>query len=252
MNRTSWLRHLLLAWTLLLLGGCATTDEFADPRDPLEPFNRAMYSFNDGIDRAVVKPLAKGYQWIMPDPLDRGVTNFFANLSEVNSIINNTLQFKLQRAAVSAGRLGINSTIGILGFFDVASNMNLPRYREDFGQTFGAWGIDPGPYLVLPLLGPSSGRDAIGLLLDWNVAPVKWATDSDAVQWGLVALWFIDQRADLLGASRVLEQAALDPYAFMRDAYLQKRLNDVYDGNPPLDAYDEGLDEPLEDLPPEG
>ena len=205
-----------------------------------------MFSFNDGLDRAIIKPLAKGYQWIMPDPLDRGVTNFFANLSEVNSIINNALQFKLKRAAGSAGRLAINSTIGILGFIDVASDMDLPRYREDFGQTFGVWGVGTGPYLVLPLLGPSNGRDLVGLVLDWNVAPVKWATDSDAVQYGLLALWFIDRRADLLGASRILEQAALDPYAFMRDAYLQKRLNDVYDGNPPLDEFDQELEQSLD------
>lgn len=247
MNKMPWLRRPSWAGVLLslLITGCATTGEtdFADPRDPLEPFNRAMYNFNDGLDRAVFKPVAKGYQWLVPDPLDRGITNFFANLGEVDSVINNALQFKLQRAATGIGRLAINSTVGLLGFIDVASNMNLPRYREDFGQTFGVWGISPGPYLVLPLLGPSSGRDAFGLALDWYVEPVRWLTDSRTVRFSLLGLWFIDRRADLLGASRILEQAALDPYEFTRDAYLQKRLNDVYDGDPPLDDYEENLDE---------
>jgi len=227
----------------LLLAGCATTSEYVEPSDPWEGFNRAVYGFNDGLDRAIVKPLAKGYQVIMPAPLDRGVTNFFSNLSEVNSILNNLLQLKLQRAGTNVGRLAINSTVGLLGFIDVASKIDVPRHREDFGQTFGVWGIPSGPYLVLPFLGPSSGRDAVGLVLDWQMAPINWATDSSAIRFGLLGLWFIDRRADLLGASRILEQAALDPYAFTREAYLQKRLNDVYDGNPPEEEFEENLDD---------
>lgn len=226
----------------LWLAGCATTGEYVEPDDPWEGFNRAMYSFNDGWDRAVLKPVARGYKAIMPAPLNRGVTNFFSNLSEVNSILNNLLQLKLQRAGNSIGRLAVNSTVGVLGFVDVASTIDIPRYREDFGQTFGVWGVPTGPYLVLPFLGPSSGRDAVGLLLDWQMAPVNWATDSAAVRYGLLGLWFVDQRADLLGVTRILEQAALDPYAFTREAYLQKRLNDVYDGNPPLDEFEEELE----------
>jgi len=142
------------------------------------------------------------------------------------------------------GRFAINTTLGILGFMDVASNMNLPRYHEDFGQTFGVWGASPGPYIVLPLLGPSSGRDATGLVLDWYVDPLRWAGSPDNLRYGLLALWFVDRRADLLGASRLLEQAALDPHEFLRDGYLQKRRNDVYDGNPPPDPlYDDYYDE---------
>jgi phospholipid-binding lipoprotein MlaA len=234
-----WMKSGIAAVLVLGLAGCATTDEYADPRDPWEGYNRWMYAFNDEVDKAIIKPLAKGYKAITPAPIDRGITNFFNNLGEVRSIINNLLQFKLQRAVNDVGRLAVNSTIGLLGFIDVASNMNLPPYDEDFGQTFAVWGVDTGPYIVLPLLGPSTGRDTIGLALDWTVEPVRWMTDSSAARTGLLGLWFIDRRADLLGASKIMEQAALDPYEFMRDAYLQKRLNDVYDGNPPEEMDDE-------------
>ncbi len=252
-RRLPWqLKGLLALLLTLLLSACATTSEFPDPRDPWEGFNRAMYTFNDGVDRAIARPLARGYKAIVPAPVDRGITNFFSNLSDLNSAINNLLQFKLQRAASDVGRLAINTTLGILGFMDVASNMNLPRYHEDFGQTFGAWGVSPGPYIVLPFLGPSSGRDAVGLVLDWYVDPLRWVGSPDNLRYGLLAVWFIDRRADLLGASRLLEQAALDPYEFLRDGYLQKRQNDVYDGNPPpdplYDDYDDDLDEYDDDL----
>ena len=217
------------------LSGCATVDpEYRDPRDPLESYNRTMYKFNDGLDTAVLTPLAKGYQAITPTPVDRGITNFFNNLEDVGSAINNLLQFKLSRALSDVGRVVVNTTVGLLGFMDVASNMNLPKYGEDFGQTLGAWGFGSGPFIVLPVLGPSSGRDAIGTVVDWYTDPITYV-DDDGVRWGLRGLNIVDTRADLLNASRVMEQAALDPYAFVRDAYLQKRLNDVHDGNPPLE-----------------
>jgi len=218
----------------LLAGGCASTGEYVDPRDPLEDYNRAMYDFNEMVDRSVIKPVATGYQKVVPAPVDRGVTNFFLNLRDINSALNNALQFKLERAVVSLARVGVNTTLGLLGFLDVASNLDLQRYDEDFGQTFGYWGAGPGPYLVLPFLGPSSGRDAFGLVGDWYANPLAYV-DSSTVQWALIGLRVIDQRADLLGASRLLEQAALDPYEFTRDAFLQKRRYDIFDGNPPDD-----------------
>lgn len=226
------LMFVLLASTVAL-SGCATVDpDYRDPRDPFESYNRAMYRFNDGLDRAILKPLARGYNAITPAPVNRGITNFFSNLGDVGSAINNLLQLKLSRALSDVGRVLVNTTVGILGFMDVASNMNMPKYDEDFGQTLGAWGLNSGPYIVLPILGPSSGRDAIGTVVDWYTDPVTYIDDSQ-VRWGLRGLNFVDRRADLLSASRVLEQAALDPYTFIRDAYLQKRQNDVYDGNPP-------------------
>ncbi len=227
----SSLRVLLLAGSLVL-GGCATNAEFADPRDPLEPFNRAMYSLNDMLDRAFFKPLAQGYQLIVPTPVDKGVTNFFNNLEDVTTAVNNLLQLKVGRAANDLGRVVVNSTLGIGGLFDVASNMDLPRHDEDFGQTLGTWGVASGPYLVLPIIGSTSGRDAVGVVVDWFTDPVTYVQD-DTVRWSLRGLDFVDTRADLLSASRVVDQAALDPYAFVRDAYLQRRLNAVYDGNPP-------------------
>lgn len=221
----------LLLGSSLGLAGCATGPD-ADPRDPLEEFNRAAYSFNELLDRALLKPLAQGYNYITPSPVNRGVTNFFNNLSDVRSALNNLLQFKIGRAFSDVGRVAINSTVGLLGLIDVASNMNLPRYDEDFGQTLGAWGVGSGPYIVFPLFGPSSARDGVGLVVDWFADPVFYIED-DTVRYSLRGLNVIDTRADLLAASRVLSTAALDPYAFVRDAYLQRRENLVFDGNPP-------------------
>ena len=168
--------------------------------------------------------------------------NFFDNLADVTSAINNVLQFKLQRAASDVGRVVFNNTIGLLGFIDVASNMNLPKYGEDFGQTLGVWGFGPGPYIVLPLLGPSSTRDTVGVVAGWFTDPVRYVR-KERIRYGLVALRLIDKRANLLGASRVMDEAALDPYQFMRDAYLQKRRYEVYDGNPPPEPFDDEFDD---------
>lgn len=222
----------LMTAMFLVLTGCATTEDYRDPRDPIEGFNRAMYDFNDALDRAIIKPLAEGYKAVVPAPVDKGISNFFSNLADVGSAINNLLQFKLQHAVSDVGRVLVNTTIGILGFMDVASNMNMEKRGEDFGQTLGAWGVGPGPYIVLPVLGPTSGRGIFGMVVDWYTDPVRYVKPN---HWrnSLIVLRGIDKRADLLGASRVLEEAALDPYEFSRDAYLQKRRNDVYDGNPP-------------------
>jgi phospholipid-binding lipoprotein MlaA len=220
------------------LSGCATVDpEYRDPRDPYEGFNRSMYRFNEGLDKAVVKPLARGYAAIMPTPVDKGITNFFANLDDLGSALNNFLQLKFNRGFSDLGRVAVNTTVGLLGFMDVASNVDLPRYNEDFGQTLGSWGVGPGPFIVLPFFGPSSGRDAVGEVVDWYTDPLTYVNDGN-VAWGLKGLRLIDRRSDLLAASRVFEQAALDPYAFIRDAYLQKRRFDVHDGNPPPEDDD--------------
>ena len=232
MDTKRWLMRLGLAGAIVL-PGCASVDpEFRDPRDPFEGFNRAMYRFNDGLDKAIVKPVARGYVAIVPTVVDKGVTNFFGNLDDIGSALNNFLQLKFNRAFSDVGRVMVNTTVGVLGFMDVASNLDLPKHDEDFGQTLGSWGIGPGPFIVLPVVGPSSGRDAIGEVVDWYTDPLTYLRDG-GVAWGLKGLRLIDRRADLLAASRVFEQAALDPYVFIRDAYLQKRRHDVYDGNPP-------------------
>ena len=239
MHRSAALRRLgrtLLLAVVIGLAGCAT-GPYPDPRDPLEDFNRAAHSFNEMIDRAVLKPLAGGYQYITPEPVDRGVTNFFNNLADVRSALNNLLQFKIGRALSDVSRVMVNTTVGVAGLFDVASNMNIPRYDEDFGQTLGTWGVAAGPYIVLPIVGPSSGRDTVGWVVDWFTNPIYYLED-DTIRWSLYGLRFVDRRADLLNASRVLDEAALDPYAFVRDAYLQKRQNDVFDGNPPEEPQD--------------
>jgi phospholipid-binding lipoprotein MlaA len=209
-------------------------DADLDPRDPWERYNRDMYRFNEAVDRSLFQPLARGYNAITPDLVNRGITNFFNNLEDVRSALNNLLQFKFGRALSDVGRVAVNSTAGLLGFMDVASNVNLPRYNEDFGQTLGSWGVASGPYVVLPFFGPSSVRDGVGVAVDWFTDPVI-LIDNEWLRWGMRALDIVDTRADLLYASRVLEQAALDPYSFIRDAYLQRRQDLVYDGNPPAE-----------------
>ncbi len=243
------MRHLLLL-AAALVAGCAGTP-VRDERDPLEGFNRAVYQFNDDIDRAVMRPVAEGYQKITPRFIDDGITNFFNNLNDVTVLINDLLQLKFAQAASDLSRLAWNSTVGLLGFIDVATPMGLEKHNEDFGQTLGYWGVGPGPYLVLPFLGPSSVRDGFGTAVDYYGAnPVSDLEDPET-RWGLIALNLVDTRAGLLRASRVLDTAALDPYAFLRDAYLQRRQNLVYDGSPPPEEEDDEFD-PFEEFPPLG
>ena len=221
------------SWILILLNGCASLpDNQKDPSDPFESYNRVMYKFNDTVDETVLKPVAHGYQKITPEPIDRGITNFFANLKDVTSAANNLLQLKISRSASDMGRVVINSTIGMLGLIDVASTANLPSYKEDFGQTLGYWGVEPGPFIIVPLWGPSDLRDSIGMIPDWYTQPISYLKDAKTSA-SLIALYSIDMRADLLEASKTFDEAALDRYTFTRDAYLQKRQNDVYDGNVP-------------------
>jgi phospholipid-binding lipoprotein MlaA len=228
-----WVRNLLL---LLLVGGatgCATTG-VADPRDPLEGFNRAMYSFNEGFDTVLAKPVATAYKQL-PDPVLGWVRNFFANIADLWIGVNNLIQGKPADAITDWARFAFNSTLGILGFNDVATSMGLEKHDEDLGQTLGRWGMDEGAYLVIPFWGPSSMRDGLGLIGDLYADPV-WRVRPVAPRNWAIALRFTSKRADLLDASRILEEAALDKYVFLRDAYLQRRRSQVYDGNPPRAA----------------
>jgi phospholipid-binding lipoprotein MlaA len=217
-----------------VLAGCASVPaEYRDARDPWQGYNRAMFKFNTDFDNAFFKPAAKGYQVITPEPVDRSVTNFYNNIADVTSAVNNLLQVKVMRAGSDVGRVLVNSTIGIVGLFDVATNMGLPSYKEDFGQTLGYWGLGAGPYFMMPLLGPSSARDTVGFAGDILIDPF-FSINKNEVYWGFVVLRAIDKRADLLAAGEILDEAAIDRYSFVRDAYLQRRRNQVHDGSPPI------------------
>lgn len=212
-----------------VLGGCATA---GNPRDPAEGFNRAMFAFNEGVDKAVIKPAAKAYDAVLPTPVRTGVSNFFANLQDLWIAINNLLQGKPRQAVSDVGRFAINSTIGIVGLFDIASEAGLEKHDEDFGQTLGRWGVGDGAYLVLPFIGPRTVRDTFGYALDAWVDPV-WRVDDIPTRNILVATRVVSIRADLLPADKPLQDAALDKYSYIRDAYLQRRRSLIYDGHPP-------------------
>jgi phospholipid-binding lipoprotein MlaA len=222
---------LSLLTALVGLGGCATTG--GNPRDPLEGYNRAMFSFNEGVDKAIVKPVASGYKTVMPEFARTGVINFFSNTGDVWIGVNNILQGKVGTGVSDFGRFGMNSTVGILGVLDVASNAGLEKHNEDFGQTLGRWGVGSGAYVVLPILGPSTVRDGLSLLiLDWRGNPLRYVGNIPTRN-ELIIVRAVDNRANLLDVSRMAEEAALDHYAYVRDAYLQRRRSLIYDGDPP-------------------
>lgn len=217
-----WLLGLLLIGPMLLTGCATVSGPNADPRDPWEGYNRQVWRFNEALDEAVLQPVARGYKSVVPELVRTGISNFFGNLSDVWSLVNNLLQFKPSESAEMTARVGLNSTVGLLGLVDVASGVGLQRRREDFGHTLGHWGVPTGPYLVLPLLGPSTLRDTVALPVDMKGDLLGQVQDSSA-RTGLRATRVVDQRANLLEASRVLDQAALDRYTFVRDAVLQRR-----------------------------
>jgi phospholipid-binding lipoprotein MlaA len=233
---------------LALLAGCATVAH-PDPRDPWEGYNRSMTKFNDAVDGAVLKPVATAYKDVVPQPIRTGVGNFFSNLGDIWSFVNNVLQGKPEGALSSFWRVAINTTIGLGGFLDPATEMRLQRHRQNFGQTLGYWGVPPGPYLVLPLLGSSSLRDTVALPVDFLGSPIAHVHDVP-VRNSLRATELVDGRSQLLDAGELLDAAALDPYVFRRDAWLQKRRNDIYDGNPPHDEERYDLDEQPAAAPP--
>lgn len=221
-------RCLGLVLSALILSGCATQNR----RDPLEPLNRGIYRFNDAFDKALAKPVAQAYETVVPDPLQMMARSFFSNLDDVVVTFNDLLQFKFGQALADGGRVLVNSTFGLGGIADVASAIGLEKHDEDFGQTLGHWGIDSGPYLVLPFFGPSSVRDGIGRVVDTNLDLVLYI-DHVPTRNQTLALRFESRRADLLDAEKVVDEAAIDRYSFLRDAYLQRRRSLVHDGEPP-------------------
>jgi len=219
--------------TTTMLSGCASLTSQKE-NDPLEYFNRGVYTFNENADEYVLEPVARGYQFVTPETVDKGVTNFFSNLDDVVVFVNDLLQLKFNQAFSDAGRVVVNSTVGVLGFMDMATDMGMPKHNEDFGQTLGAYGVGTGPYIVLPILGPSTLRDTLGLFADSFVDPVQQINDSDTM-WSAIVLEGVDLRADLISTKKILDQASLDPYEFLRSGYFQRREYLVFDGNPPMD-----------------
>lgn len=228
----------------MLLGGCATT---AGNKDPMEGFNRTMFAFNEGLDAAIIRPVAKGYEFVAPAFVRTAVTNFFSNVADVFIAVNNLLQGKPVEAASDAGRFLVNSTVGIFGLLDVATEWGLEKHDEDFGQTFGRWGVGNGAYVVIPVFGPRTARDTVGLVLDVAADPVANHRPKRTRDVALV-LRAISDRANLLPADKVVEEAALDKYSYMRDAYLQRRRNLIHDGNPPRDVEANADLEPMAPL----
>ncbi|MFJ5445947.1 VacJ family lipoprotein [Methylobacillus methanolivorans] len=223
----------------LSISGCATQAN----KDPLEGFNRGVYKFNDTADKAVLKPIAGAYKAVLPSPIRTGVNNFFTNLGTFTSLINNILQLELGKAMDNAGRLVINSTIGIGGLIDVASMDGVPRHKADFGQTLGKWGVGSGAYLVLPFVGPSTIRDTAGLTVDTlYFDPIQY-TNHVRIRNQLRMLSFVDLRSQYLPASDLVDDAALDPYIFMREAYLQRRDIAVHGKATQYDDFDDDDDD---------
>ncbi len=215
------LRGCALVLGAVLLAGCASGPG-THPRDPLEPYNRSMTRFNDSVDEAVLKPVATAYKDVIPSPVRTGVNNFFGNLGDVWSFVNSVLQLRPEEAMSSLVRFNVNTVFGLGGLLDIATEMGVDRNRQDFGLTLGRWGVPTGPYLVLPLLGPSTVRDTAALPVDMQGNLLgQW--DSVAARNSLYALRAVDTRASLLGAGAVLEGAALDKYSFTRDVFLQRR-----------------------------
>lgn len=235
------MRRWLAVVAVASLAGCATGAD-RDPRDPLEPWNRAVYKFNDKVDQVVAKPVATAYQRVVPGEIRDRVRNFFANLADPFIGVNSFLQGKVEDGITDWARFVFNSTFGLFGIHDVATQMGLEKHNEDFGQTFGRWGAGPGPYLVLPFLGSSDLRDGIGTGLDIYTDPLAEVRPYH-LEYALWGLRLTQTRADLLEASRILEEAALDKYTFQRDAYLQRRRSLVYDGRPPREKLEDEDDD---------
>ena len=216
------------------LSSCATVPGERDPRDPWEPMNRTVFKFNEAADKAVVKPVAKAYRFVTPKFVRAGVTNFFGNINDVSVFFNDLFQGKGQRGIAGAGRVIINTTFGLGGLIDVAGAAGNPKQNEDFGQTLGFYGVGPGPFWTLPVLGPSTVRDAGGRVVDTFLTPTTYLINNGNVSLGLTAFEGVNRRSNLLDTEKVLDEAgAVDRYSFLRDAYLQRREALIYDGNPP-------------------
>lgn len=235
------LHYCLLCLAILFSSGCATLDGPADPDDPLESFNRSIFAFNEGVDKYALKPVAEGYNFIMPNFASKGVSNFFSNVDDIVVFFNQLLQFKLADAAATSARFVFNTTFGLLGLIDVASEMDLAKKNEDFGQTLAVWGVPSGPYLVLPILGPISVRDTAGLYVDWTYFDPIFRRQTLEQSLVTLGIKYIDIRAGLIKATNILDDTVPDKYAFVRDAWKLRREFLIYDGNPPSDFLEDEL-----------
>jgi len=229
---TRILARALRVTAFFVVAGCATVQN-ADPRDPYESWNRAVFNFNEGFDEAIAKPIATGYRDLLPFEIRVRVRNFFANIQDLMIGVNNLLQGKLGDAWSDWTRFVINSSVGLFGLHDIASEAGLDKHNEDFGQTFAVWGAEEGPYLVWPILGAGTVRDSFGFVADVAAAPTRWATSDAAVQWGLWGLYLVNERADLLDATTILDESAIDKYVARRDFYYQRRRDLIFDGAAP-------------------
>lgn len=232
MNKTfvATLRVLFISFCIACLSACATTGAL-DERDPWEGLNRGVYSFNQTMDDVLFNPIGKVYNFILPDVIDAGVSNFFSNIGQLSVIANDILQFKFDQTVNDTVRLFLNSTLGLLGFFDIASEAGLHSSKEDFGQTLAHWGVGPGPYLVVPFFGPATVRDATGFIVDKGVMnPISYI-DNDLTRAGLLALNYVDFKSDLLSTSDLIGEASLDEYEFIKNAYFEKRANQISDND---------------------
>jgi len=242
--RTSFGRTVIVLAVVALLAGCATTGKARDPRDPWEGLNRSTYKFNSFMDRNLFNPMGRAYKKITPKPVDTGISNFFSNLKDISVVANDVLQLKGQFAS-DAARFVFNSSFGLFGLIDVSSHIGLPRHKEDFGQTLGVWGVGPGPYLIVPLFGPSTVRDATGLLVDGALfSPISLSyLHNDAYRGGLMGLKFIKFKADLLSTRNLIKEASVDPYEFTKNAYLNRRDNMVHDKSTAQPSFKEIMNE---------
>lgn len=231
-----YLKSWFAAGVLLFSAGCAHSPPY-DPQDPLEPLNRKIYSFNETVDRYTLRPVSKVYKRYTPVLVQKGVGNFFDNLRYPITVVNSYLQCKPVDGTSDLTRFVVNSTIGVAGLFDVATPMGLEEHDEDFGQTLGAWGVGQGIYIVLPFMGPSTGRDVVGMGADGFLDPLNLVEDDEA-RLALWVLYLTDRRAGVLGYEGMVRDS-FDPYSFVRTAYLENRLDKVHDGNPPQESLDE-------------
>ncbi len=237
-NINKILPYCILFIAFILSSGCATIEGPPNPDDPFETFNRSMFEFNETVDKYAFKPVAKGYNFIMPSFASKGVSNFFNNVDDIVVFFNQILQFKFAEAAATSARFVFNTTFGLLGLIDVARDMDLPKYNEDFGQTLAVWGVDSGPYLVLPFIGPQTLRDTAGLAVDWTYFDPIFKRQTLKQSLVTLTIKYIDIRAGLLKATKIMDDTVPDKYAFMRDAWLSRREYLIYDGNPP-EEFDE-------------
>ncbi len=240
-NNNKFLRFCLLFLASLFSSGCTTLDGPPNPDDPFESFNRSMFSFNEKVDKYAFKPAAKSYNFVMPNFASKGVSNFFSNIDDIVVFFNQLLQFKFAAAGATSARFVFNTTFGLLGLFDVATEMGLHKHNEDFGQTLAVWGVPSGPYLVLPFLGSLTIRDSAGLATDWTYFDPIFKRQTLNQSLVTLTIKYIDIRAGLIKATNVLDDTVPDKYAFVRDAWTQRRQFLIYDGHPPDDFSEDEL-----------